>query len=158
MNTEAQEGATAPTPNPAEFLRRRPEAVLPTYAHGPDNDAGMDLTSVEEVRLLPLGRALVDTGWDIALPAGVEGQIRPRSGLANKHGITVLNTPGTVDPGYRGPLRVILVNLSPDAYTVMPGDRVAQIVFSRCVPLDAVEVAEMTSTKRGAAGFGSTGR
>ncbi len=131
---------------------------LPAYAT--DLSAGMDLRASLEtvVTLGPLERALVPTGLFIALPAGFEAQVRPRSGLAAKHGITVLNTPGTIDADYRGEIKVILVNLSHTPFEILPGERIAQLVVARHerVEWDAVEVLDETA--RGAGGFGSTGR
>ena len=131
---------------------------LPAYAT--DLSAGMDLRACLEssVTLGPLERALVPTGLFIALPAGYEAQVRPRSGLAAKHGITVLNTPGTIDADYRGEIKVILVNLSHTPFEILPGERIAQLVVARHerVEWEAVEVLDETG--RGAGGFGSTGR
>ena len=112
----------------------------------------------EPIVLRPLQRAMVPTGLYIALPEGTEAQIRPRSGLAAKHGITVLNTPGTIDADYRGEIKVILVNLSNDDFTINPGERIAQMVVARYekVEWDSVEVLD--ETERGTGGFGSTGR
>lgn len=130
----------------------------PFYAT--ERSAGMDIkANIEEpIVLRPLQRAMVPTGLYIALPEGTEAQIRPRSGLAAKHGITVLNTPGTIDADYRGEIKVILVNLSNDDFTINPGERVAQMVVARYekVEWDSVEVLD--ETERGTGGFGSTGR
>ena len=125
-----------------------------------EKSAGMDIkANIEEpIVLRPLQRAMVPTGLYIALPEGTEAQIRPRSGLAAKHGITVLNTPGTIDADYRGEIKVILVNLSNDDFTINPGERIAQMVVARYekVEWDSVEVLD--ETERGTGGFGSTGR
>ena len=130
----------------------------PFYAT--EKSAGMDIkASIEEpIVLRPLQRAMVPTGLYIALPEGTEAQIRPRSGLAAKHGITVLNTPGTIDADYRGEIKVILVNLSNDDFKINPGERIAQMVVARYekVEWDSVEVLD--ETERGTGGFGSTGR
>ncbi len=130
----------------------------PFYAT--ERSAGMDIkANIEEpITLQPLQRAMVPTGLYIALPEGTEAQIRPRSGLAAKHGITVLNTPGTIDADYRGEIKVILVNLSNEDFVINPGERIAQMVVARYeqVEWDAVEVLD--DTERGAGGFGSTGR
>ena len=130
----------------------------PFYAT--EKSAGMDIkANIEEpIVLCPLQRAMVPTGLYIALPEGTEAQIRPRSGLAAKHGITVLNTPGTIDADYRGEIKVILVNLSNDDFTINPGERIAQMVVARYekVEWDSVEVLD--ETERGTGGFGSTGR
>ena len=108
--------------------------------------------------LKPLERILVPTGLFIALPEGTEAQVRPRSGLAAKHGITVLNSPGTIDADYRGEIKVILVNLSNEPFVINPGERIAQMVVARFERAQWVEVQELDSTERGEGGFGSTGR
>ena len=122
--------------------------------------AGMDLRAniKESISLEPLQRALVPTGLYVELPAGYEMQIRPRSGLAAKQGITVLNAPGTIDADYRGEIKVILVNLSPDTVTINDGERVAQAVVARCEQVEWESVDELSSTERGEGGFGSTGK
>ena len=122
--------------------------------------AGMDLSAdiESEVILKPLERSLIPTGIAISLPTDLEAQIRPRSGLAIKHGITILNTPGTIDSDYRGEIKVILVNLSNDNYTIKPQDRIAQIVFSRLVTGEFDIVENLDETDRGESGFGSTGK
>jgi dUTP pyrophosphatase len=131
---------------------------LPEYSTG--NSAGMDLMANIEssVKLKPLERALIPTGLFIELPVGYEAQIRPRSGLAVKHGITVLNTPGTIDADYRGEICVILINLSNDIYTIKDGERISQMIISRHekVEWDLVEILEETG--RGEGGFGHTGK
>jgi dUTP pyrophosphatase len=140
-----------------KILKSRPDAVLPAYAHGPAEDAGMDLHAVEEVTLSPGVARLVPTGLTLELPPGYEGQVRPRSGLALKHSITIPNAPGTIDPGYRGEVRVILLNLGAAPYTVHAGDRIAQLIVAR---YEAVEWDEgdLADSARGAGGFGSSGR
>ena len=122
--------------------------------------AGMDLSAdiESEVILKPLEISLIPTGIAISLPKDLEAQIRPRSGLAIKHGITLLNTPGTIDSDYRGEIKVILVNLSNDNYTIKPQDRIAQIVFSRFVTGEFDIVENLDKTDRGDSGFGSTGK
>ena len=137
--------------------RLHPNAVLPSYAHGPDEDAGMDLHAVESVTLEPGKPGMVPTGLAIELPPGFEAQVRPRSGLALKHGITLPNAPATIDPGYRGEIRVILLNLGPAAYTVEVGDRVAQMIVTRYEAIEWVE-GDLADSRRGAGGFGSSGR
>lgn len=134
-----------------------PDAVLPAYAHGPEEDAGMDLHAVEDVTLAPGVARLVPTGLTLEIPPGYEGQVRPRSGLALKHAITIPNAPGTIDPGYRGEVRVILLNLGAAPYTVHAGDRIAQLIVAR---YEAVEWDEgdLAGSTRGAGGFGSSGR
>ena len=137
--------------------RIHPNAVLPAYTHGPAEDAGMDLRAVEEITLEPGQPRLVPTGLTIELPPGYEAQIRPRSGLALQHAITCPNAPGTIDPGYRGEIRVILLNLGQTAYTVEPGDRIAQLIVARYEAVEWEE-RELTESRRGAGGFGSSGR
>jgi dUTP pyrophosphatase len=131
---------------------------LPTYATA--QSAGMDLrANTEETFVLkPLERRLVPTGLYMALPEGYEAQVRPRSGLALKHGITVLNTPGTIDADYRGEIGVILVNLSNEPFEVQPGERIAQMVIAKHEQADLIEVDELDETERGAGGYGHTGR
>lgn len=137
------------------FKKLSPEAVLPAYAH--PGDAGMDVCSVENITVAPGGRALVHTGLAMALPPGYEAQVRPRSGLALKRGVTVLNTPGTIDEGYRGEIGVILANFGDSDFVVEKGDRIAQMVIAPVTRAEVVEVGEVDSTDRGAGGFGSTG-
>ena len=137
--------------------RIHPSAVLPTYAHGPAEDAGMDLCAVEDATLEPRVPRLVPTGLTVELPAGYEGQVRPRSGLALKHAITMANAPGTIDPGYRGEIRVILINLGNEPYTVHAGDRIAQLIVARYEAVEWVE-GDLADSRRGAGGFGSSGR
>ena len=134
-----------------------PDAVAPAYAHGPLEDAGMDLRATETVVLKPGVPQTVGTGLSIELPPGYEAQIRPRSGLALKHAITVPNSPATIDPGYRGEIRVILLNLGSADYPIHPGDRIAQMVIAR---YEAVEWEEgdLGGSQRGEGGFGSSGR
>lgn len=130
---------------------------LPVYAT--EQSAGMDLRAdIEEpVVLKPFSRALIPTGLHIQLPAGYEAQIRPRSGLALKHGITVLNTPGTIDADYRGDIGVILINMSAETFTVNPGERIAQMVISEYVQGTLVPVESLETSERGEDGFGHTG-
>ena len=137
--------------------RLRPDAVLPVYAHGPDEDAGMDLRAVEGAMLQPGAPQLVPTGLCIELPPGYEAQIRPRSGLALKHAITLPNSPATIDPGYRGEIRVILLNLGREPYEIHSGDRIAQMVIARYEPVEWEE-GELNASRRGEGGFGSSGR
>jgi dUTP pyrophosphatase len=141
-------------------VKRLPHAAdLPLPAYATALAAGMDLLAAVEaaVVLPPLGRAIVPTGLQIALPAGFEAQVRPRSGLAAKNGITVANAPGTIDADYRGEVGVILVNLGPEPFTVTRGMRIAQMVIARHERAGWLEVGELTETARGAGGFGSTG-
>ena len=137
------------------FKRIHPDATLPAYAHA--SDAGMDVRSVEDLTIPVGGRALVHTGLVMELPLGYEAQVRPRSGLALKHGITVLNTPGTIDAGYRGEVGVILANFGDADFAVKKGDKIAQIVIAPVTQPEIVEVADVNETDRGAGGFGSTG-
>ena len=137
------------------FKRIHPDATLPAYAHA--SDAGMDVRSVEDLTIPPGRRALVHTGLVMELPLGYEAQVRPRSGLALKHGITVLNTPGTIDAGYRGEVGVILANFGDADFAVKKGDKIAQIVIAPVTQPEIVEVADVNATDRGAGGFGSTG-
>lgn len=132
----------------------------PCPAYATEQSAGLDLKAKLEqpVVLQPLQRALIPTGLYIALPAGYEAQVRPRSGLALKHGITVLNSPGTIDADYRGELRVILVNLSDQPFEILPGERIAQMVVARFEQVEWEQVDELDATERGAGGFGSTGK
>jgi len=137
--------------------RIHPAAILPAYAHGPTEDAGMDLHAVEQVTLEPGVPQLVPTGLTIELPVGFEAQVRPRSGLALKHAIMMPNAPGTIDPGYRGEIRVILLNLGTKPYTVHAGDRIAQMIVARYEPVEWIE-GTLAESSRGAGGFGSSGR
>ncbi|MBO7243398.1 MAG: dUTP diphosphatase [Alistipes sp.] len=130
----------------------------PFYAT--EKSAGMDIKANIEtpITLAPLERAMVPTGLYIALPEGTEAQIRPRSGLAAKHGVTVLNTPGTIDADYRGEIKVILVNLSSTEFIINPGERIAQMVVARYEHVEWDSVELLDETERGVGGFGSTGR
>jgi dUTP pyrophosphatase len=140
-------------------LKRLPHgAGLPPPAYATEGAAGMDVVSAEEATLAPGARAAIATGFAIAIPPGYEVQVRPRSGLALKHGVTCLNTPGTIDSDYRGEVKVILANLGSEPFAIARGDRIAQLVPApvRRAVLDEVETLE--DTVRGAGGFGSTGR
>lgn len=130
---------------------------LPEYAT--TNSAGLDLRAdiSEPIILKPLERAAIPTGISIALPEGFEAQIRPRSGLAIKHGITVLNSPGTIDADYRGEVKAILVNLSDQPFTIEPGERICQMIIARYTQIKWEEVTTLDETERGSGGFGSTG-
>ena len=136
----------------------RPDAVVPRVAY-PD-DAGADLVAVEGRRLAKGGgRALVPTGIAVAIPVGYGGLVLPRSGLASRHGVTCVNTPGLIDPGYRGEVQVALVNLDPlEDYEVHAGDRIAQLVVVACATLEFLACDELPPSTRGGGGFGSTGR
>lgn len=137
------------------FKRIHPDAVLPAYAH--PSDAGMDVRSVDDLVIAPGRRALVHTGLVMALPPMYEAQVRPRSGLALKNGITVLNTPGTIDSGYRGEVGVILANFGEEDFVVKKGDKIAQIVIAPVTQPVIEETETVDETDRGAGGFGSTG-
>ena len=130
-------------------------ACMPAYSR--QGDAGLDLAADETVTIAPGAAQLVKTGIAIELPQGTEAQIRPRSGLALKHGITVLNTPGTIDEGYRGEIGVILINHGKQSFPVKPGSRIAQIVVTPVLFVDVEEVGVLSETGRGCGGFGSTG-
>lgn len=134
---------------------KHPSPVYETSA-----SAGMDLRAdlQQPATLEPLDRVLIPTGLFIELPAGYEAQVRPRSGLAIRHGITVLNTPGTIDADYRGEIRVILINLSKDPFIINDGDRIAQMIISSHESVEWIEVQELLETDRGQGGFGHTGK
>jgi dUTP pyrophosphatase len=134
-----------------------PDAHLPEYAHGPLEDAGMDVRTIENAVLEPNVPRALATGLALEIPPGYEVQMRPRSGLALKHALTLPNSPATIDPGYRGELKVILLNLGKTAYEVHAGDRVAQIVVAKYEAVEW-EVGELGDTIRGEGGFGSSGR
>ena len=135
--------------------RLRPDAVIPAYAH--PGDAGLDLHASEDVTLEPGVTCLVPTGVAIELPEATEAQVRPRSGLALKHSVTVLNTPGTIDEGYRGEVGVVLINHGTMTFHVTRGMRIAQLVVQKRWTVEVVEVDGLTATDRGTGGFGSTG-
>jgi len=139
------------------FRRLRPGAVLPRYMT--EGAAGMDLASAaaEPITIAPGQRLGVPTGWSMELPPGFEAQVRPRSGLSLRHGVTVVNAPGTIDSDYRGEIVVLLVNLGQEAYAIAPGERVAQMVIAPVARATVAEVAELSATERGAGGFGHTG-
>ena len=131
---------------------------LPLPAYASEHAAGLDITSAEELTLEPGQRHAFATGFAIEIPHGYEVQVRPRSGLAFKHGITCLNTPGTIDSDYRGEVKVILVNLGQEPFAVKRGERIAQLVPASVTRANFVEAAQLGETARGANGFGSTGR
>jgi len=140
-----------------KIRKLRADALIPRYAHGPEEDAGMDLHAVESVTFAPGETKLVPTGLAIELPAGYEAQIRPRSGLALKYSITLPNSPATIDPGYRGEIRVIVQNLGRETFTVEPGERIAQMIVARYESVEWEE-GDLADSLRGEAGFGSSGR
>jgi dUTP pyrophosphatase len=136
--------------------RLRPDAVIPARAY--EGDAGLDLAACERVELAPGERAVVGTGLAVAIPEGHAGFVQPRSGLADRHGITIVNSPGLIDSGYRGELKVILLNTdSAQAFVVEPGMRVAQLVVLALPAMQPAEVDELPATERGARGHGSSG-
>jgi dUTP pyrophosphatase len=149
--------ALDPAPPVARFLKLDPAAALPCYETG--GAAGADLRArlPDPVVIPPLGRARIPTGLALEIPPGYEAQIRPRSGLAARKGVTVLNAPGTVDSDYRGELGVILINLGQEPFTARDGDRIAQLVIAPVVRALMVEAASLSETERGEGGFGSTG-
>ena len=139
-------------------LKRLPHGGgLPAPAYATTGAAGLDIVSAEDIVLGPGDRHAVATGFAVAIPAGYEIQVRPRSGLALKHGVTCLNTPGTIDADYRGEVKVILINLGAEDFTIRRGDRIAQLVVAPVVQAQWAEVASLDETARGAGGFGSTG-
>ena len=141
------------------FQRCPENPDLPLPQRMTPGSAGFDLRAcvAEPYTLEPGGRHLIPTGFRVAIPAGHEGQVRPRSGLAVRHGLTLLNTPGTVDSDYRGEVKVLLVNLGTEAYTVGRGDRIAQLVVAPVAAAEGVEAEELPATVRGEGGFGHTG-
>lgn len=141
-----------------QIRRLRPDAIVPRYQTA--DAAGMDLHAAldEPLTLAPGAVVAVPTGLAMAIPRGYEGQVRPRSGLARKHAVTVANAPGTIDSDYSGEIMILLINLGREPYTIEANDRVAQLVIAPVVQAELVEVAELPPTERGAGGFGSTGR
>jgi len=140
-----------------KIVKLHPRVELPQYES--EGAAGMDLRAFldEDVSIPPLGRVKVPTGLKIEIPQGFEAQVRPRSGLALKHGLTVLNSPGTIDCDYRGDLEIILINLGSQNVIIKDGERIAQLVVAPVCRVQAVEVQALTASQRGSAGFGSTG-
>jgi dUTP pyrophosphatase len=141
-----------------EIMRLPNGADLPLPSYATAGAAGMDLRSAQSLTLKPGERALVATGIAIALPHRLEAQVRPRSGLAVKHGVTVLNAPGTVDWDYRGEIKVPLINLGHEEFAINRGDRIAQMVFAKVDVAELLEVTIFEQTERGSGGFGSSGR
>jgi dUTP pyrophosphatase len=139
-------------------LVHRLDPGLPLPARARADDAGLDLYAAEGVTIEPGGRALVPTGIALAIPPGYAGFVLPRSGLALRHGVTKLNTPGLIDSGYRGEVKVLLINHDRSVATIARGDRIAQLVVQRVEPIELTEVDELPPSQRGAGGFGSTGR
>jgi dUTP pyrophosphatase len=142
--------------NTLKVKRLSAAAVLPAYAH--PGDAGLDLCAAVSASIEPGERKLIGTGISIELPPNTEGNVRPRSGLALKHGISVLNSPGTIDRGYRGEVGVILINHSQARFDVEPGMKIAQLVVAPCLSVDVEEAPDLADSSRGQGGFGSTGR
>jgi len=137
------------------IIRLRPEATIPERAY--DGDAGLDLAACDRVELAPGQRATVGTGLAVAIPEGHAGFVQPRSGLAAQHGITIVNSPGLIDAGYRGELRIVLLNTdASDRFTVEPGMRIAQLVVLALPELELLEVDELPASERGVRGFGSS--
>jgi len=132
-----------------------PQVELPAFQS--EHAAGMDVRAAEERTLQPGETALIPTGFAMAIPPGYEAQLRPRSGLALKNGITLLNSPGTIDADYRGPVQVILTNLGHEPFFINPGDRIAQMVIAKVEQPEIIEVQELDDTTRGEGGFGSSG-
>jgi dUTP pyrophosphatase len=140
------------------LLKRLPHGEgLPAPTYATAGAAGMDVVAAEELTLAPGARHAVATGFALAIPDGYEVQVRPRSGLALKHGVTCLNTPGTIDSDYRGEVKVILANLGDAPFPIRRGDRIAQLVPAAVTRAELVDVAELDGTERGSGGFGSTG-
>ena|SRR5258708_2219319 len=146
---------TANSRLPVKIKRLHANACVPRYEH--PGDSGADLYSVVDEVLQPFERKAIPTGLSAEVSVGFELQVRPKSGLALNSGVTVLNTPGTIDAGYRGEIKVILVNLSAEPYTIKAGQKIAQLVVAPVIYADFVEVDELAESKRGAGGFGSTG-
>ena len=148
----------APVAPKVRFVKLRPGALAPRYMSA--GAAGLDLASAADgpISLAPGARAAVPTGLAFEIPPGYEGQVRPRSGLARKHGIGLPNAPGTIDSDYRGEVQVLLANLGAEAYVVQPGDRVAQLVIAPVVQVELEEAASLEDSARGDGGFGHTGR
>lgn len=141
-----------------QFRRMRPDAIVPRYMTA--NAAGLDLCAAIDapIELSAGERVAVSTGLAMHIPDGFEGQVRPRSGLARDHGVTLVNAPGTIDADYRGVITVLVINTSKHAFTIEPGMRIAQLVIAPVVQAELEEVEELAATERGAGGFGSTGR
>ena len=142
---------------PVKVRKADPSIVMPDF--GSSGSAGADIRAFiqEPITIDPMARVRIPTGLFLEIPEGYEGQIRPRSGLAYKHGITVLNAPGTIDSDYRGELQIILINLGNDKFTVSSGDRIAQLIIASVVQAEYIEMSELGFTERGSGGFGSTG-
>lgn len=142
---------------PVRVPVRQLDAALPLPAYAREHDAGLDLHAAETVTLAAGARALVSTGIALAIPPGFAGLVLPRSGLALRHGVTLLNTPGLIDAGYRGEIKALLINLGQEPVTLQRGERIAQLVIQRVEHVTLTPVSDLTPTARGAGGFGSTG-
>ena len=140
------------------YSKTLPGAICPRYAHGPSEDAGMDLFAATGAELEPHQWKSLRTGISVEIPPGYEGQVRPRSGLARRHGLTLLNSPGTIDPGFRGEIQVTLINFGSQTYHVRAGDRIAQLVLSSYASVEWELSETLAESERGTGGFGSTGR
>jgi dUTP diphosphatase len=152
----AEEGPSNPPIGDLRFVKLNEKATLPTRAH--DNDAGLDLYAAESARLAPGARVSVGTGLAVAIPDGVGGLVLPRSGLALRHGVTLVNSPGLIDPGYRGEVRVLLLNTDPTLeFRVSPGDRLAQLLLVPVVHASPLQADALDESTRGEGGFGSSG-
>jgi dUTP pyrophosphatase len=152
----AEEGLGGEPTGRLRFVKLSEKATLPTRAH--DNDAGLDLHAAESARLAPGARVSVGTGLAVQIPDGVGGLVLPRSGLALKHGITLVNAPGLIDPGYRGEVRVLLLNIDPTLeFQISPGDRIAQLLLVPVVHATPRNAEALDDSTRGEGGFGSTG-
>ena len=138
------------------FKKTSKDTKTPEYAH--KTDAACDLATIDEFEIAPMERVLADVGFNMAIPVGVEGQIRPRSGQAWKRGLTIINAPGTIDCKYRGPVKVALINLGNEVIKIKKGERIAQMKFSPVIHGNWIETTDLDSTTRGSGGFGSTGR
>ena len=137
-------------------IKKIKDVNVPSYVH--DGDSGVDLCSAEEYILKPMERKLIPTGIKIAVPKGYEAQVRPKSGLALKHGLSIVNTPGTIDAPYRGEVGIIVINLGGEPYKVEKGSKIAQMVFNKVEHANFEEVSELDETTRNEGGFGSTGK
>ena len=152
----AQEDVSRMRAGDLRFVKLSEKATLPTRAH--DNDAGLDLYAAESARLAPGARVSVGTGLAVQIPEGVGGLVLPRSGMAIKHGVTLVNSPGLIDPGYRGEVRVLLLNTDPSVeFQITPGDRIAQLLLVPVVHATPLNAEALDDSTRGEGGFGSTG-
>jgi dUTP pyrophosphatase len=162
MGVQRERRVTTPVRGTVRLRRLANGAGLPLPAYQSEKAAGLDLAAAipddETLTIAPGARQLVPTGFALELPEGFEAQVRPRSGLAFKHGVTVLNAPGTIDADYRGEIKVLLVNLGSEAFLIQRGERIAQLVVQSVVQVDLVEVETLEESGRGSGGFGSTGQ